>query len=340
VTTESGLGAPARLRSIAFPAEVEPVVELLTTTNMHDQPGWFPTVPGLTNDWAPTSSFLPERDLQGLELDGRLVGLARHSWRDRPSVVNHRIEVWVHPAHRRRGFGTRLLEWATARARESAMEPHGLDPAKPHQLGGQGPDSVPAAAAFAGAHGFVPYRYHFEMRRPLADPIPDVALPDGLELRPALPEQFRTIWDADEEAFRDHWDHAAPVVGDYEQFLGDPELDPSLWQVAWAGEEVAGLIINTIYARENELEGVLVGWLDSVATRRPWRGRGLAGALIVRSLAALRDRGMTEAGLGVDAENPTDALHLYEKFGFRRIRTWVFYRKPLDPAGTSELGSP
>jgi ribosomal protein S18 acetylase RimI-like enzyme len=75
---------------------------------------------------------------------------------------------------------------------------------------------------------------------------------------------------------------------------------------------------------------VLVGWLDSVATRRPWRGRGLAGALIVRSMAALRDRGMTEAGLGVDAENPSGALRLYERFGFRRIRTWTFYQRPLD----------
>ncbi|HJP89096.1 MAG TPA: GNAT family N-acetyltransferase [Candidatus Limnocylindrales bacterium] len=321
--------AGARLRPIAFPAEVETVVDLLLEINQHDQPGWFPTVPGLTNDWAPTSSFFPDRDLQGLEVDGRLVGLARHSWRDRPAVVNHRVELWVHPDHRRVGHGTRLLEWAEARARESATEPHGLDPTKPHQIGGNGPDNVPAVDGFAVAHGFAPYRFHFEMRRSLTDPIPDVPLPDGLAIRPAAPEHLRAVYDADEEAFQDHWDHAEPVEGDYERFVGDPDLDPSLWQVAWDGDQVAGLIINTIYQRENELEGVLLGWLDSVATRRPWRARGLAGALIVRSMAALRDRGMTEAGLGVDAENPSGALRLYEKFGFRRIRTWTFYRMPL-----------
>ena len=317
----------AQLRPIDFPAEVEAVVALLTDISRHDQPGWFPSVPALTNDWAPTSTFFPDRDLQALEVDGRLVGLARHSWRERPAVVNHRVEVWVHPDWRRRGHGTRLLAWTEARARESAMEPHGIDAAKPHQLGGQGPDNVAAAEAFAGANGFVPYRFHFEMRRPLGDPIPDVPLPEGLELRPVLPEHHRPIWDADEEAFRDHWDHAEPVEGDYERFYGEPDLDTTLWQVAWDGGEIAGLVLNTIYQHENELEGVLVGWLDSVATRRAWRGRGLAGALIVRSMAALRDRGMTEAGLGVDAENPSGALRLYEKFGFRRIRTWVFYRK-------------
>lgn len=322
--------AAVRLRSIDFPAEVEAVVELVTAINLHDQPGWFPTVPSLTNDWSSTSSFDPARDLQGLELDGRLIGLARHSWRERPAVVNHRVELWIHPEHRRRGHGTRLLDWADGRARASAREIAGVvEAGKPHQLGGNGPDNVPAAGGFAAARGFEPYRFHFEMRRPLADPIADAPLPDGLELRPVTPDHHRPIWDADEEAFRDHWDHAAPVDGDYERFFAEPDLDPTLWQVAWDGDQVAGLIINTIYERENELEGVKLGWLDSVATRRPWRGRGLAGALIVRSLEALRDRGMTEAGLGVDAENPTGALRLYERFGFRRFKTWVFYRRPL-----------
>jgi ribosomal protein S18 acetylase RimI-like enzyme len=102
-----------------------------------------------------------------------------------------------------------------------------------------------------------------------------------------------------------------------------------MWQVAWDGDQVAGLVINTIYERENEMEGVKVGWLDSVATRRAWRRRGLAGALIARSLAVLRDRGMDVAGLGVDAENPTGALGLYESFGFSKLRSHVFYRKPF-----------
>lgn len=321
------LSAAAALRAIDMAVDVPAIVELITAINIVDQPGWFPTVAGLANDWAPSSTFDPSRDFQGLLLDGRLIGLARHSWRERPGVVNHRLELWTHPEHRRRGHGTRLLAWAEARARASVVEGRGGPQDKPHQFGGSGPDSVAAVGGFATAHGFAPYRYHFDMRRSLADPIPDAPLPEGLEVRPVTPAHHRAIWDADEESFRDHWDHAEPVEGDFERFFGDPDVNPALWHVAWDGDEVAGLVINGIFAHENELMGEKIGWLDSVATRRPWRGRGVAGALIARSLAVLRERGMEVAALGVDAENPTGALRLYESFGFRPRRRWIFYRK-------------
>lgn len=49
MTTATGV---ATLRPVDFPAEVEAVVELLSAICTRDKPGWFPTVPGLTNDWA------------------------------------------------------------------------------------------------------------------------------------------------------------------------------------------------------------------------------------------------------------------------------------------------
>jgi ribosomal protein S18 acetylase RimI-like enzyme len=167
------------------------------------------------------------------------------------------------------------------------------------------------------------------MRRDLHEPIPDVPLPDGLEVRPVRPEHHRAIWLADVEAFRDHWDASAQHESDFVRWFAEPDIDTSLWQVAWDGDEVAGLVVNGIYPRENEQLGLKVGWLDGVATRRPWRRRGLASALIARSLAVLRERGMEIASLGVDTENPTGALRIYERFGFRPHRTWIFYRKSI-----------
>jgi mycothiol synthase len=91
-------------------------------------------------------------------------------------------------------------------------------------------------------------------------------------------------------------------------------------------------VLNAIYSEENAALGIRRGWLDSVFTRRAWRRRGLARALIVRSLHLLRARGMEIAALGVDADNPSGALGLYESVGFavtERLTTW---RRPLEVA--------
>lgn len=99
--------------------------------------------------------------------------------------------------------------------------------------------------------------------------------------------------------------------------------------MAWDGEEVAGAVLNVIYAEENEALGRRRGWLDSVFTRRAWRRRGLARALIVRSLHVLRDRGMDVAALGVDADNPSGAFGLYESAGFAPTERFISWRKPM-----------
>ena len=95
--------------------------------------------------------------------------------------------------------------------------------------------------------------------------------------------------------------------------------DPTLWQVAWDGDEIVGMVRPFINAEENARFGVRRGWCENISTRAPWRGRGVASALISRALRALRERGMTEAALGVDAQNETGALRLYQAMGFREV---------------------
>ena len=75
------------------------------------------------------------------------------------------------------------------------------------------------------------------------------------------------------------------------------------------------------------------------STGAPWRGRGVASALIVRALGALRDRGMTEAALGVDAQNETGALRLYEAMGFREAARETEWRRPLFLDAAPALGT-
>jgi ribosomal protein S18 acetylase RimI-like enzyme len=76
--------------------------------------------------------------------------------------------------------------------------------------------------------------------------------------------------------------------------------------------------------------GISRGWLDGVFTRRAWRRRGLARALIVRSLHLLQERGLETAALGVDADNPSGAFGLYESAGFHPTERFVSFRKPME----------
>jgi ribosomal protein S18 acetylase RimI-like enzyme len=89
------------------------------------------------------------------------------------------------------------------------------------------------------------------------------------------------------------------------------------------------MVLNYVNAEENRQYRRKRGYTETICVRRPWRHRGLARALLARSLRLLHKEGLTEAGLGVDAENPTGALRLYTSMGFVIERQTAVYRKPL-----------
>jgi mycothiol synthase len=315
------------IRPFDSDSDYEPIAELISRTNAHDDLDWFMTVPALRLEVAVGGMFHPESATRVAEHDGARIGFIRVSTRARgPEKVVHRMDLWTAPEWRRRGVGRRLLAWAADRARAIKDDGSVGHPDAIHEMSLAVDEQNASAAAFAGARGFAVIRYSFEMRRPLDQPIPDAPLPPGLDLRPVVEADHRKIWDANAEAFQDHWEAAQRTEDDFRNWFADPDIDTSIWRVAWDGDQVAGVSMNTIYAEENERLGISVGWLDSVSVRRKWRRRGVGTAVIAASLRTFRDRGLTEASLGVDAENPTGALALYERLGFTRHRAFRIYR--------------
>ncbi len=165
-------------------------------------------------------------------------------------------------------------------------------------------------------------------------------MPEGIELRPVTVEQHRAIYDAQVDAFRDHWGHREGSEHGYEATYARKELDTSLWAVAWSGDEIAGVVENWIWADENAQLGIERGWLEKVSVRRPFRRRGLARALVAESLRRFRDAGMTDGMLGVDATNPLGALPLYEGVGFEVARRELAYRRTDKPAADGKATGP
>ncbi len=304
--------------------DYETIVGLIREANLTDGVDYIPTVENLRSEHEHGGEFDPLRDIAVAELDGALIAAAETNVQTRSGMGVHHVEGWVRPRWRRRGLGRALLRWTERRAAEVAL----VDGRTGGRALSTWPDENQAGAvALYEREGYRIVRCGFQMVRDLADPIPSLPLPHGLEIRPVDPAHHRRIWDADVDAFRDHWDASDPTEADYESWFATPELDTSLWLVAWDGDEVAGSVMSFVWPAENEALGLRRAWLEHISVRRPWRRKGLASALIADALRGLQAAGLTEAALGVDAENTTGALRVYEAIGFRRVRTGVSYRK-------------
>jgi mycothiol synthase len=325
-----GLPADVRVRALDPAVDFPALAEFMGRVNLADGNQSAMTAEEVAINWRRTPGFEPTRDALVVEDGDGFVAHVNVDAQLRAGKVVHWIEGWVRQDRRRNGIGRALLRWAERHSADLVARREASEPDLPHVLGFGVLESIPAAMAFAAAApGYTRIRYGFEMRRPLDEPIPDTALPAGIELRPVREADHRRIWDADVEAFRDHWEPRDRDESDYEATFTYPDLDTSLWRVAWDGDEVVGAVMNAIFREENAKIGLDIGWLEHVSVRKAWRGRGIARALIASSVRALRERGMAIAALGVDGENLTGALRLYEGLGFRRHETWITYRKPL-----------
>jgi len=286
------------------------------------------TLPEQIATWLDHPSRLdPAQDLVIAEVDGSPIAYAEAGWeQDNDGGRNYQTWGQVHTDWRRRGLGTALLGWVEDRQRAvAATHPEGIE----RRLESWAHENEPGRIALLEGHGYQVARYDYEMSRPNLDDIPEMPLPDGIELRPAREEHLRQIWETDVEVFRDHWGSVDDTEASFERMRDDPRRDLGLWVIAWEGDEVAGIVLNRIDRETNAELGLRRGWVSSVGVRRRWRRRGLARAMVAESLRVLRDAGMATAGLGVDAENGTGALGVYESVGFAVSATERVYRKPL-----------
>jgi mycothiol synthase len=275
------------------------------------------------------------RDVRIVELAGRIVGYARSAWVDRTDGTRtYESTILVEPAMWGRGIGAELLQWCEARARElhAGAPPAGGGPATWHQTWVTQGDPEIAPAVEAAGYRIV--RRGAEMvRDTLDDLLPDVPLPEGFELRPVSPDALRSFWEHTVRVFADTFGEPSHGEDDFAGWRDDPSRDPTLDVVAWHGDEVAAYVLNQL---DTGPDGSRRGELHEVGTVSAYRRRGLARALVARSLHVLRDRGARSAYLGVDLQNPNQALTLYESCGFRVASSSLTYRRPFDGAWPEE----
>jgi mycothiol synthase len=286
-----------------------------------------PTADNLQVELEGEDGIDPASDIAIVEIDGAVVAYSSVWGVRRDGRPMFELGGLVLPEYRRRGIGRALLAENVRRATERATtEPAGTE----IRVEAFVEDTEVGHRTILTEVGFEPVRHFFLMRVPDLDHVPRAPLPDGLELRPVTPDQHRAIFDAEAEAFRDHWGHREQGDDLFHTMYAKAELDTSLWAVAWDGDEIAGVVQAWIWPEENEHLGVKRGWLERISVRRAWRRRGLARALTAEAMRRLRTAGMDDAMLGVDSENPTGALGLYEGLGFAVHSRAAAYHRVLE----------
>lgn len=247
-------------------------------------------------------------------------------WEETNNTFIYAYWLFVVPEWRGKGIELVLQQLAQARLREIAGQ-HPQNAAKYFEINAMNMQHW--IIDLARAEGLAPIRSFYSMVCSDLDHVPHAQLPDGLQVRPARSEHYRAVWQANVEAFADHWGDAVSDESDFERFLKRPDIQPEFWQVAWDGDQVAGMVLNFVDPNENEQFHRKRGHTEEICVRRPWRGRGVAKALLTQSMHMFREMGFDSTALNVDSENPTGALRLYESVGYKTIHTMTVYRKAM-----------
>jgi mycothiol synthase len=253
--------------------------------------------------------------------DGRLVGYAHLDVTD--EVAGPSGELVVHPASRSQGIGRALAAELVDQSPDGRL-----------RLWAHG--EHPGAARMAAAGGFVKSRVLWQMRRPLALPLPPVELPDGIDVRTFVVGQDEQAWTAvNNRAFSEHPDQGGWSVQEVMVREREPWFDPAGFFLATRDDRLVGFHWTKVHGRHHQHGAAgephghdLIGEVYVVGVDPSEQGNGLGPALTLLGLHHLQDKGLREVMLYVDETN-TNAIRVYERLGFSRHATDVcFSRKP------------
>jgi mycothiol synthase len=268
-----------------------------------------------------------EKDLRvWLDESGRIVSFSQ-IWL--PKVQNEGEVAgylyWrIHPDARGEALEDQLFAWASERLGSLARE-QGVTARI--RSGGLEHDAYSRGVLERQGLGIV--RYFFKMECDLSEPIEEPSLPEGFTLRHVRNEEEMKLWvDVFNNSFIDHYDFHPMQVEDHLHWLTSPKYKPEQDLIAVAPDGTfAAFCFCWIDPEDNVRNNRSEGWIDILGTRRGYRKIGLGRAMLLAGLRKLKEDGVEKGVLGVDAENPTGALGLYESVGFKNVRTHIAYAK-------------
>ncbi len=231
-------------------------------------------------------------------------------------ITPHQQLLVVHPAHRRRGQGSRLVEAGLAFSRERGEAVLSLAP----------PRGSEGAIPFLTRLGFAYDSSLWLLRLPREAEVPPPAFPVDVIARPYRSEDLPGYVSLVNAAFVDHPSPLQVTESIVRYVHEQPDFDPKdilLVAAVAEPERPVGFCRTKLVAKEPPASGEvsLVGVLPA------WQGRGLGRELLRWGIGRLRRHGVATIELSVEARNQR-ALRLYERPGFERVEEWPRWSKP------------
>lgn len=262
-----------------------------------------------------------ERDWIVAESGGRLIGHCRLMPRaPDDGAVSVTVDGTVHPDHRGQGLGSQLVPLMIDRAHGYARE-RGLRAV----ISGAAPSANTDAADIFDRQGLRPHRWSFVMEADLAVTVEPPSMPEGYTVSTWEGVSAEELREAHNSAFVGHPGFTPWSEEMWAQWVSESRnFRPALSLVARdeAGR-VAAYIQTSEFDAVTEVMGIRDAFVAKVGTLEGHRRRGLAGALLGIALQRYRDEGFDRSSLDVDSENPTGALGVYERAGFRTTQRWT-----------------
>lgn len=249
-------------------------------------------------------------------------------WISEPSEdreIDGALSYYIDPEMRGKNLEADIFEWAEARMLQVKRE---RECAVKLRAGAR--DTQTEKIELLEKFGLKCDRYFFRMERSLLEPIESPQFPSGLSLTHMHPETDKVAWlEMLNEVFLDHWNHHPVTLEVLEHWQQDSNYQPELDLIAVTEDgSFAGFCFCNILPEYIERIGKKVGFIEILGTRRNFRRTGLGKAMLLAGLQKLKDSGMEIVRLGVDAENPSGALRLYESVGFtKQVIRMAFYKE-------------
>ncbi|TVQ11875.1 MAG: GNAT family N-acetyltransferase [Leptolyngbya sp. DLM2.Bin27] len=261
--------------------------------------------------------------------EGELVGVVALELDDPTDMPSDALEGWVgifvHPDWRGQHLETELLSWTERHVREQATAAQ-----RPAKLFAGARLDAPYYRAIYETPGYEVIRQFHTMARSLADLLPQPQFPTGFTSRPTTAEEAEDWVALFNQSFVDHWHFTPMTLEDRQHRLTLPTYQPEFdWVTVAPDGTLAGFCGGHIRHEKNALKNRSEGWINILGTRRGYRRQGLARAMLLQGLHQLQAAGMTTASLGVDSQNPNQAMGLYKSVGFTVKETHLTYEKSL-----------